>query len=67
MKATASAHPVQELVKLPGSKDNPRGVHLRDAISVCTAPLKTLSSSGTSGRTALPRKESSSGMRSWPC
>jgi phosphomevalonate decarboxylase len=41
MKATASAHPVQELVKLPGSKDNPRGVHLRDAISVCTAPLKT--------------------------
>lgn len=41
MKATAGAHPVQELIKLPGSKDSPQGMYLRDAISVCTAPLKT--------------------------
>jgi phosphomevalonate decarboxylase len=41
MKATAYAHPVQELIKLHGSKGNPYVIPLRDAISVCTAPFKT--------------------------
>lgn len=41
MKVSAGAHPVQELVRLPGSRDNPQGMRLRDAVSVCTAPLKT--------------------------
>jgi phosphomevalonate decarboxylase len=41
MKASAYAHPVQELIKLHGPKDNPYVMQLRDAVSVCTAPFKT--------------------------
>jgi len=42
MKATATAHPIQGLVKYHGMRDEGRRMPYHDSISVCTAPSHTL-------------------------
>jgi phosphomevalonate decarboxylase len=42
MKATATAHPIQGLVKYHGMRDPDRRMPYHDSISVCTAPSHTL-------------------------
>lgn len=42
MKATAAAHPVQELIKYYGVLDHRVQLPFHDTISVCTAPLETV-------------------------
>jgi phosphomevalonate decarboxylase len=42
MKATATAHPIQGLVKYHGMRDEERRMPYHDSISVCTAPSHTL-------------------------
>jgi phosphomevalonate decarboxylase len=41
MKATATAHPIQGLVKYHGMRDPERRLPYHDSISVCTAPSRT--------------------------
>ena len=41
MKATATAHPIQGLVKYHGMRDDQRRLPYHDSISVCTAPART--------------------------
>ncbi|WP_277555450.1 phosphomevalonate decarboxylase MvaD [Halobaculum limi] len=41
MKATATAHPIQGLVKYHGMRDTERRLPYHDSISVCTAPSRT--------------------------
>jgi phosphomevalonate decarboxylase len=41
MKATATAHPIQGLVKYHGMRDSERRLPYHDSISVCTAPSRT--------------------------
>ncbi len=41
MKATATAHPIQGLVKYHGMRDPERRLPYHDSISVCTAPSNT--------------------------
>ena len=41
MKATATAHPIQGLVKYHGMRDAERRLPYHDSISVCTAPSRT--------------------------
>jgi len=41
MKATASAHPIQGLVKYHGMRDDELRLPYHDSISVCTAPSQT--------------------------
>ncbi len=41
MKATATAHPIQGLVKYHGMRDAARRLPYHDSISVCTAPSRT--------------------------
>ncbi len=41
MKATATAHPIQGLVKYHGMRDEERRLPYHDSISLCTAPSKT--------------------------
>lgn len=42
MKATVTAHPVQGLIQYYGLLDNQLRLPFHDSISVCTAPLKTV-------------------------
>lgn len=41
MKATASAHPIQGLIKYHGLRDDEKNIPYHDSISVCTAPSET--------------------------
>ncbi|WP_299333692.1 phosphomevalonate decarboxylase MvaD [Haloplanus sp.] len=42
MKATATAHPIEGLVKYHGMRDSERRMPYHDSISVCTAPSRTI-------------------------
>jgi phosphomevalonate decarboxylase len=42
MKATATAHPIQGLVKYHGMRDHELRLPYHDSISVCTAPSRTI-------------------------
>jgi len=42
MKASALAHPIQGLIKYHGMRDEILRLPFHDSISVCTAPLYTL-------------------------
>ncbi len=49
MKATATAHPIQGLVKYHGMRDDQRRLPYHDSISVCTAPARTTTTAAFDG------------------